>query len=323
VIDNFVRRQLVDRRNRLEQAVAESDHSERFHRLLEEVDCALGKVEDGSYGICEVCHEPIEADRLIADPLIRICLDHLSKQERSALEQDLELAARVQRGLLPPQELVRSGWHICYHYEPAGLVSGDYCDVIDGGEAGLYFMVGDVSGKGVAASLLMAHLHAMFRSLLSVGLSLKSMLEHASRVFSESTLPSQYATLVCGRALPNGTVEICNAGHPAPFVVRDGEVSALETSNLPVGMFSDEEFSVSELELGLGHSMVIYSDGVPEATDASGLEYGVERLRRLIQVRCPNSLTLIANCRDDLALFRGHAGKTDDVTLFVLNRAAA
>jgi serine phosphatase RsbU (regulator of sigma subunit) len=85
--------------------------------------------------------------------LVRLCLDHLSRPERDALERDLELAARVQRGLLPRQNLDRDGWEICYYYEPAGMVSGDYCDVIDAGEAGLYFMVGDVSGKGVAASI--------------------------------------------------------------------------------------------------------------------------------------------------------------------------
>ena len=322
VIDDFMRRQLVDRRNKLEEAVADSDASAHLQHLLEEVDAALSRVENGSYGLCECCHDSIEPDRLIADPLVRGCLDHLSRQERSALEQDLELAARVQRGLLPPQNLVRRGWHICYHYDPAGPVSGDYCDVIDGGEAGLYFMVGDVSGKGVAASMLMAHLHAMFRTLMRAGLSLKGMLEHASRVFSESTLPSQYATLVCGRALANGKIEICNAGHPAPLFLSDGNVRALETFNLPVGMFTNEEFSVSQLELRLGDSLVIFSDGVSEALDDLGSEYGTERLCRLLQVKCSDASALIASCRDDLTSFRGRASKIDDVTLFVLNRAA-
>ncbi|MBV9157455.1 MAG: SpoIIE family protein phosphatase [Acidobacteriaceae bacterium] len=322
VIDGFVRQQLLNRRIKLEQAVMESDGAGHLYRLLQEVDSALGKVQDGCYGICEVCHEPLEADRLIADPLVRICLDHLSKRERSALEQDLELAARVQRGLLPPQNFLRGGWHISYHYEPAGLVSGDYCDVIDCGDAGLYFAVGDVSGKGVAASMLMAHLHAMFRALTSVGLSLKTMLEHASRVFSESTLPSQYATLVCGRALPNGKVEICNAGHPSPLIVRDGEAFCLDSTNLPVGMFSNEEFSVNDLQLEGGQSMIIYSDGVSEMTDASGLEYGTDRLQRLIQMKHTDSSGLIATYRKDFAEFRGDAEKRDDVTLFVLNRVA-
>lgn len=182
VIDEFMRQQLLDRKHKLEHAM-EPDGSGRLRLLLEEVDSALSRMEDGCYGICESCHETIEYDRLITDPLVRFCLDHLSKVERDALQDDLELAARVQRGLLPPQNLNRNGWHICYHYEPAGVVSGDYCDVIDVGEAGLYFMVGDVSGKGVAASMLMAHLHAMFRTLISVGLPLKSMLEHASQSF--------------------------------------------------------------------------------------------------------------------------------------------
>jgi phosphoserine phosphatase RsbU/P len=202
VVDGFLREQLYERRQRLEQAVrAETDEAARLHRLLAEVDGALARLDHGSYGLCETCHELIESDRLLCDPLVRFCLDHLTRDERNALERDLELAARVQRGLLPSQSLETPDWHLCYRYEPAGLVSGDYCDVIEAGDGSVYFMVGDVSGKGVAASLLMAHLHAMFRTLISFGLSLPCMLEHASRVFSESTLPSQYATLVCGRAL--------------------------------------------------------------------------------------------------------------------------
>ncbi len=320
-LSNFMRQQLLDRRHRLERAVGGSEESMNLHLLLKEVDGALARIENGSFGICESCRESIEPDRLLCDPLVRICLDHLSRQERDALERDLELAAEVQRGLLPRQSLERDGWHICYHYEPAGLVSGDYCDVIDAGEAGLYFMVGDVSGKGMAASMLMAHLHAMFRTLISVRLPLASMLKHASRVFSESTLPSQYATLVCGRAMPDGTVEICNAGHPQPLLIRDGTVTQFEQSDLPVGLFASEEFSLTELHFEPGDGMVIYSDGVSEALDPSGLEYSANRLhdilRRLVRV---NASTLVAACRDDLTAFRAHAPKTDDVTLFVLGR---
>ena len=75
---------------------------------------------------------------------MRFCLDHLSSRERDALQDDLELAARVRQGLLPRPDLEWYGWQICYHYEPAGVVSGDYCDVIDAGESGLFFLVGDV-----------------------------------------------------------------------------------------------------------------------------------------------------------------------------------
>jgi phosphoserine phosphatase RsbU/P len=322
VVDGFLREQLNERRQRLEQATAaETDDSARLHLLLAEVDGALARLDNGSFGLCETCHESIESDRLICDPLVRFCLDHLTRHERDALERDLELAARVQRGLLPSQSLETPDWHICYRYEPAGLVSGDYCDVIDAEEAGLYFMVGDVSGKGVAASMLMAHLHAMFRTLISFRLSLQCMLEHASRVFSESTLPNQYATLVCGRALANGRIEISNAGHPAPLIVKHGKVDPLETSNLPLGLFCEEDFTVSEIQLSPGEGILIYSDGVPEAADISGALYGDERIRSLIgQAQAVNPSALVSACIEDLTMFRSNVAKTDDVTLFVLGR---
>jgi sigma-B regulation protein RsbU (phosphoserine phosphatase) len=323
-INQFMRQQLLARRDRLEDALTANGHPEHLHALLEEVDSALSRMQDGSYGLCEACHDTIETDRLICDPLVRFCLDHLSRQERDALEQDLELAARVQQGLLPPQNLERHGWHICYHYEPASLVSGDYCDVVEAADSGLYFMVGDVSGKGVAASMLMAHLHAMFRTLIPMGFSLPSLLQHASRVFSESTLPNQYATLVCGRAFPNGVIELCNAGHPAPLLARNGTVEPLEGSNLPVGIFGKEEFSMTELSLEAGERIVVYSDGVSEATDALNVEYGADRLRKLIaEHRAVNPTQLLAACREDLATFRRHCRKNDDATLFVLARTHA
>jgi sigma-B regulation protein RsbU (phosphoserine phosphatase) len=321
-IDQFMREQLLDRREKLEHADLHLGGSERLRLLLQEVDSALARIDDGCYGICESCHDTIECDRLMADPLVRFCLDHLSRHEKSALEQDLELAKRVQTGLLPKGRLNYDGWQICYHYEPAGMVSGDYCDVIDSGKDGLYFMVGDVSGKGVAASMLMAHLHAMFRTLIPVGLSLPCMLQHASRVFRESTLPNQYATLVAARAWPDGRVEICNAGHPFPLVVREGHVQVLETSDLQIGLFGSEEFTLTQLSLAPGDGLVIYSDGVSEATDLSGSEYGADRLRELIgRKKDMNASSLVAACREDLEEFRRNAEKTDDVTLFILGRS--
>ncbi len=322
VVESFLRTQLLERRERLQDAVARADHAPKLHHLLGEVDAALARMEDGCYGICERCHTAIEGERLLADPLLRFCLCELSESERNALEQDLQLAARVQRGLLPPQDVAGQGWQACYHYEPAGLVSGDYCDVIDAHDGGLYFMVGDVSGKGVAASMLTAHLHAMFRALISVNLPLPAMLKHANRVFGASKLPSQYATLVCGRALSDGKVEISNAGHPPPLLLANGEVIPLRATSLPLGMFDTEEFSFCELELKSGDNLLIYSDGVSEAMDAFGSEYGVDRICNAIDHhRCSMPSKIIAACREDLATFRGHEARNDDVTLFVLGRA--
>ncbi len=317
----FMREQLLERRHKLEHVIEHAQQPVSLKLLLEQVDDALNRMDAGSFGICETCHESIERDRLMADPLARFCLSHLSRRERDALENDLELAAQVQRGLLPSEQLEYDGWHMCYHYKPAGLVSGDYCDVVNAGPSGLYFMIGDVSGKGFAASMLMAHLHAMFRSLISVELPLKRMLHHANRVFAESTLPNQYATLVCGRALPDGKIEICNAGHPCPLIVRNGDIRAVDSFDVPVGLFAGEEFSVAELQLDAGHAMVIYSDGVSEAADGSGTEYGTEGLKKVLARSAFGSPSdLVSACRDDLAEFCRDAELADDVTLFVLGR---
>lgn len=258
---------------------------------------------------------------LLRDPTPsgRFRLDGLTRQEKSALEDDLQLVIDVQRGLLPQRDLAYRGWRISYYYEPAGLVSGDYCDVVDMGAAGVYFMVGDVCGKGVAASIVTAHLHGMFRTMISMELPLHRMLERASRALCEGSLP--YATLVCGRARSNGVVEFCNAGHPFPLVVRDGSVTALEESGLPAGLIAAPEFASAEVRLRHGQTLVLYSDGVSEARDVYGRDYGVPRLRKVVSGQSSgHPSALVAACRDDLAAFRRGAEKTDNLTILALSR---
>ncbi len=124
-----VRGDLVLRRERIESAV-ERNHSEQLHDLLTQVDQALARIDDGSFGICEVCHDTVEEDRILRDPLTSVCLGCLTPHQQRALEYDLELAARIQNGLLPATDVAIAGWEVAYHYRPAGVVGGDYCDVM-------------------------------------------------------------------------------------------------------------------------------------------------------------------------------------------------
>lgn len=315
----MMREQLVDRRQKLETAIIESEEEAELLRLLGEVDAALGRMDDGSYGLCDVCHDPIESDRLLADPLVRLCLGDLTSAQQQALQEDLELAAHIQRELLPQQNINIDGWEACFHYEAAGPVSGDYCDLIKADDGSLYFIFGDVSGKGIAASLLMAHLHAMFRTLVSIGLPLKNMMERASRVFCESTLPTQFATLVCGRAEDTGKVEICNAGHLPPLVVKRGEVTHIESTGLPIGVFCDEKFAASSLNLDKGDTLFLFTDGLSETLDAAGIEYGRERLARLISSNhAGKPHEMIDACISDLSDYRGGTPRLDDVTMMAI-----
>jgi sigma-B regulation protein RsbU (phosphoserine phosphatase) len=321
VRDTLLRTQLLERRERLESAIAEFEETTHLVHLLQEVDAALQRMDTGSYGLCEVCHDPIEEDRLTADPLLRNCLDHLTPGQRRALEQDLDLASQIQNGLLPKQSLSFAGWEVYYHYEAAGPVSGDYCDWVSAGRSNLFFLLGDVSGKGVAASMLMAHLHAIFRSLITLDLPVSQLVEQANRVFCESTAPEYFATLVCGKASGAGAVEVCNAGHCPPLWVRGGEVTSIEATGLPVGLFCSGQYSVKKMQLAAGDSLLLYTDGLSEARNGSDAEYGVERLSKLAGgCHGLSPRALIGICLEDLAAFQSGTPKTDDLTLVAVRR---
>jgi sigma-B regulation protein RsbU (phosphoserine phosphatase) len=325
VLENQLLPQLELRRERLQTMIAATPGEAQLVRLLSEVDAALDRAAAGTFGICETCHDPVEPERLIANPLLRFCLDHLTAPEQRALEQDLTLAARIQRGLLPPAEIAAAGWEVRYHWEPAGPVSGDYCDVIAGGNghgaAGLTFVFGDISGKGVAAAMLMSHLHATFRSLLGVTECAAELVGRANRVFRDSALSPHFATLVCGRALPGGEVELCNAGHLPPRLLTGGGLQAISTTGLPVGAFYSTDFASLRVALAPGDTLVLYTDGLTEARDESGREYGEERLDTVLR-HCGQApaAELIAACRADLAAHLGGARLTDDLTLLALRR---
>src|SRR5215468_12043074 len=316
-----MREQLVERRDRVAAAISSAGPDPQLTALLREVDAALARFESGTYGICEVCHDTVEAARLIANPLERFCLDHLSASEQRDLEADLRLAAEIQRGLLPSHDLRIDGWHFDYGYEPARMVSGDYVDIIQSGNDDLYFVLGDVSGKGIAASMLMSKLHAVFRSLIPLHLGVDQLTERASRLFGDSTLPGQYATLICGRASKNGAVSICNAGHPPALLSRSGKIEQIAATGLPLGMFPNQKFSLGNLNLESGDTVLLYTDGVPEALNSRDEEYGMSRLIEI--AKTSSSLPpeeLIASCLSNVAAFRGARSQSDDVSMMGIRR---
>lgn len=320
-IEPLLREQLIDRRQKLETATTAFHRPTELTRLLEEVDAALHRMDIGTYGLCEVCNDPVESERLLADPLTRFCLGDLTPREQRALEEDLELASQIQNGLLPLPTQKIDGWEVSYHYQPAGAVSGDYCDLIRGADQSLHFVLGDVSGKGVAASMLMAHLNAMFRTLISINLPLEQMMERASRVFCESTLPTQYATLVYGRATTSGDVEVCNAGHLPPLLIQEGKATSIAATGLPVGVFCSESFSVNRVHMSKGDTLFLYTDGLSESLDGAGNEYGADRLSLLL---CDNAAlstdSMISLCRHELHTFAEGRSPRDDLTLMAIRR---
>jgi sigma-B regulation protein RsbU (phosphoserine phosphatase) len=316
----YLGKELERRRERLLAVAQAPVHEPGVHELLASVDEALARIQEGTFGICETCHESIEADRLICDPLVRVCLDHLSHDEQRALEHDLTLAASMQRALLPRADWSTAGWEARYHYQPSNLVSGDYCDLIESDGAFL-FLLGDVAGKGVAASMLMSHLHATFRALAGQNLPLQQMVAHANRLFCESTTAGQFATLIVGRAWANGKVEYASAGH-LPLLHLSGKgVCSRAATGMPLGMFCDTVFPVCQLSLDPGDSLFLYTDGLTESFNPAGVEYGVNRVEAMAsRYAAVHPEKMLAGCLEEIRNFSSAGKRTDDLTLLVLRR---
>lgn len=312
------RTELMDWRERLESAARDSADRFQLDGLLREVKAAIESLGKEGYGVCQVCHDLIGQATMSADPLAKTCLSCFTPEQLKELESDLDRAWLVQGELLPKQNFKFNGWEVSYHYEPAGPVSGDYCDLVSIENGDLYFLIGDVSGKGVAASLLMSRLHAIFRSLIGSGLGVCELVERANSLFAESTMRPYYATLVCGKANVNGAVEICNAGHCAPLHLHDGNISAIAATGLPVGMFCQERYSSAHIRLAKGDRLLLYTDGLSEARDLQNREYGDDRLPMILgECHKLSAVALVNRLLHDVSEFSS-APRSDDLTVMAI-----
>lgn len=315
-----LRSELINWRERLEATATNSPDTLQLGGLLREVKAAIERLtHEDSYGVCQVCHDLIGQATMNVDPLAKTCLSCFTPEQLAELEKDLDRAWLIQGELLPKQNLKFNGWEVSYHYEPAGPVSGDYCDLVSLDNGDLYFLIGDVSGKGVAASLLMSRLHAIFRSLIGTGLGVSELVERANQLFSESTMRPYYATLVCGKAATCGEVEICNAGHCSPLLLHDGNVTAIAATGLPIGMFCEERYSSTQIKLGKGDRLLLYTDGLSEARDHHDREYGDDRLPALLgDCHQLPAIALVNRLLEDVSEFSSARPKADDLTVMAI-----
>jgi len=317
-------RELDERRARLEAAIAGVSGAPDLVRLLTEVDDAIRRLDTTGFGDCLICGDRIDEAQLHETPLARYCLCDLTPERQAALQHDLDTAWKIQAGLLPEQNLSFAGWDTHFRYVPAGPVSGDYCDLVTRNEPRemLHFLLGDAVGHGVSAALLMSHLNASFRSVVDLGLTTERLVQRVNALFTQSTRPGQYATLVYGRADAKGEIEICNAGHYPPLLLRGDEATPVEASSFPVGLFTDSPYRVRRVPLDPGDTLFLYSDGIIESQNGANEDYGIERLSRVLennQHRTP--AVLAAACLDDAGRFRGSRLQEDDITLLVVRRS--
>jgi predicted permease len=209
--------------------------------------------------------------------------------EQEKLRRDLALAAEVQRRLLPPQPPSNGAAMLAAFTLPARTVGGDYYDFLDLGGERIGIAVADVSGKGIAAALLMSVVQASLRAISAEkDVPLSQLAEKMNRFLYRSSGSSKYATFFYAQIEEDGRrLRFVNAGHNPPYLARGTkagmEITELGAGGPPLGLFPEIEYTEADLELLPGDLMVAVTDGVPEALNAEGVEFGEERLKELLR----------------------------------------
>lgn len=243
--------------------------------------------------------------------------------ERERLERELALATEIQQRFQPSSPPVVEGFDFqgvsfsCYE------IGGDYYDFIERPSAKMLIALGDVSGKGTAAALLMSSVHAAVHAQVAADQPLRNIPSRINKYLAENTPSNRFVTLFMGELDPaSGSLEYVNAGHNPPMIVRaDGGTLELASGGLPLGLLPNSAYEAGDVTLGPGDALVIYSDGVTEAVNVSGEEFGVERLSAVLRESVAENASAIRDrIESALSAFTTTAPASDDITLVIVKR---
>ena len=249
-------------------------------------------------------------------------LDERINRER--MERELELATEIQQRFQP------SGPPIVEGYEFQGIsfscyeIGGDYYDFIQRHDGKMLVALGDVSGKGTSASLLMSSLHAAIHGQVAAKTSLDQMVTSVNVYLAENTPANRFITLFIAELEPHtGHLTFINAGHNPPLLARaDGSLELLQSGGLPLGLMDFAEYEVGNAQLNSGDVLFIYSDGVSEANNLAEDEFGMDRLSEVIRTNVGRSASGIRDkVESALSEFTGTAAPNDDITLVIVKKA--
>jgi sigma-B regulation protein RsbU (phosphoserine phosphatase) len=241
------------------------------------------------------------------------------------MQQEVGLAAKIQMDLLPRSNPGLHGYDIFARTIAAQSIGGDYYDFISMSDGRTAICLGDVSGKGLPASLLMANLQATLRGQTLVSQQPSQCLLRSNKLLFESTSPEKFATLFYGIIdIQHHSINYSNAGHDWPFLIaRDNSIQRLKTGGLMLGLIEQAAFQDEEVPIQVGDVLVVQSDGVSEAMNGNHEQFGEERLQSLVLEHKDRSAEEIIDTI--VKEVRKHAGahpQSDDITMMVIKRVA-
>lgn len=251
----------------------------------------------------------------------------LLEQERSliAMQEEVRVAATIQHQLLPKSSPQIAGYEIYGRSISARTVGGDYFDYMEVDSSHFAFCVGDVTGKGLPASLLMANVQATLRGQTLLKLPPAECLANSNKLLYQSTTADKFVTLFYG-ILDFTTHELVfsNAGHDYPLIISsDGTLRQLKTGGLMLGAIDGMKYDHETVSLQPGDTLLVYSDGIPEAMNPNGEFFGVERVESILRERTTQSAREISDAFvDAVKKYADTAPQSDDITIMVIKRLA-
>jgi sigma-B regulation protein RsbU (phosphoserine phosphatase) len=243
--------------------------------------------------------------------------------ERERMEHELELATEIQQRFQPSAMPIIDGYEFqgisfsCYE------IGGDYYDFIPRHDNKLFIALGDVSGKGTAAALLMSSLHAAIHAQAAAKSSLPETVRSVNQYLAENTPSNRFVTLFIAELDPiSGILSYINAGHNPPLIARsDGRIEQLASGGFPLGILPMAEYDLGQTNILPGEAVVVYSDGVSEANNPKGEEFGMERLEEVVKNNVGRSASgLRDKIESGLSAFTQTAPANDDITLVIVKR---
>jgi len=246
------------------------------------------------------------------------------RRERERLEQELEVARRIQQASLPKEMPQLVDWQINPYYQPAREVGGDFYDFLDLADGRLGVVVGDATGKGVPAALMMASTRSTLRAVAQTSESPGDALRRVNDPLATDIPSHMFVTCFYAILEPNsGSLSYANAGHDLPYLWHGGDCEELRARGMPLGLMPGMSYEEKEIVLDAGEAALFYSDGLVEAHDPEGEMFGFPRLRALIAEH-GEERSLGEFLLEELYTFVGEGWEQeDDITLLTLQRSAS
>ena len=242
-------------------------------------------------------------------------------REHERIEQELRTAHAIQHAFLPKDVPALPGWQLMPYYQPAREVGGDFYDIFVFADGRLGLVIGDVSGKGVPAALVMATVHTMLRTAVQGMLAPGEVLARVNDLLAAEIPAGMFVTCFYALLDPgSGRLRYANAGHEPPYRQHGGSVTELWATGMPLGLLPGSCYEEQEATLTPGESLLFYSDGLVEAHSPGREMFGFPRLQKLLEAH-PDAPSLIGFLLGELQRFTGEGWEQeDDVTLLLLQR---